>query len=324
MDPVTFVEVLGRRGDVVQRVRLERLPATIGRGYGCDVIVSDPLVDPVHARLARDEQGALVLEDLGSRNGLFLAGTQRRVDRIPVAGVTLVRVGRTQLRIVPADAALAPALPDTESGGRLTLVLASPRAALAIALAGFACAMLMFWLGTYEKRPVIMGAGGAMVLAVLAGAWAGVWALIGRANVQRFSFWPHYTAAWLFLIALSIVGALGSYGVFLFPGSAAAAIAPFAVVALWIALVARHLGLATLMPRPRRLGMASISAGVLLALGLVAGRLATDHGAAGSTIPIAAALKPMPARLVPGAGLERFLKATSDLKRELDRLKDEE
>ncbi|MDP1793629.1 MAG: FHA domain-containing protein, partial [Acidimicrobiales bacterium] len=47
--------------------------ATIGRGQGCQVQLSDSMVSQLHARLFRDGKG-LHIEDLGSTNGTYLNG----------------------------------------------------------------------------------------------------------------------------------------------------------------------------------------------------------------------------------------------------------
>jgi len=105
---VILVEVLDRRFHVGQRLRLERLPAVIGRAYDCDVVLDDPYADARHARLAEEEGGVLVVEDLGSANGLFEDGRPARVERVRLAPGTVVRVGQTSLRVRAGDEA-APA-----------------------------------------------------------------------------------------------------------------------------------------------------------------------------------------------------------------------
>ncbi len=44
MGKIAFVEILDRRGNVRERVRVDSFPATVGRGYGNAVIVDDRLV----------------------------------------------------------------------------------------------------------------------------------------------------------------------------------------------------------------------------------------------------------------------------------------
>ena len=65
-----ILEVLDRRGRPLQRLRVETLPLTIGRDLGNDVQLDDPYVCPQHARIVRDPDGRLVVEDLSSVNGL--------------------------------------------------------------------------------------------------------------------------------------------------------------------------------------------------------------------------------------------------------------
>lgn len=73
--------------------------ATIGRGAGCQVMIPEPAVSNLHARLFRDGKD-LHIEDLGSMNGTFLNGRKigpaaklKRGDRIKVGPVELEVLG---------------------------------------------------------------------------------------------------------------------------------------------------------------------------------------------------------------------------------------
>jgi hypothetical protein len=57
-------------------------PLTLGRDAGADFPLLDPTVSHAHARLVRDEKGALWLEDAGSRNGVVVG--HERVERVGV------------------------------------------------------------------------------------------------------------------------------------------------------------------------------------------------------------------------------------------------
>jgi pSer/pThr/pTyr-binding forkhead associated (FHA) protein len=46
---------------------------TVGRAPGCAVLLDDPTVSSRHARLVRQD-GLVVVDDLGSRNGTLLNG----------------------------------------------------------------------------------------------------------------------------------------------------------------------------------------------------------------------------------------------------------
>ena len=51
MEPLAFVEIVDRHGDVLARHPVYRWPASIGRGYQADVIIDDAFVAPVHAAI---------------------------------------------------------------------------------------------------------------------------------------------------------------------------------------------------------------------------------------------------------------------------------
>jgi len=71
---------------------------TLGRGGGCTVpLGSDTFVSQVHAR-AFDRDGALWVEDLGSRNGTFV-DEQPVHEPTHVAKGSRIRVGETVLEV---------------------------------------------------------------------------------------------------------------------------------------------------------------------------------------------------------------------------------
>jgi len=63
----------------------------IGRSADADAVVDEPSLSRQHARLSMAADGAVTVEDLGSTNGVFVNGSQRRVATI-VPGDT-VRLG---------------------------------------------------------------------------------------------------------------------------------------------------------------------------------------------------------------------------------------
>src|SRR5215813_3486299 len=79
-----------------QKFLLDRPVTTIGRSSMNDLPISDKMLSRQHARIVRDGNGGLTIEDLGSRNGTFLNGERlvttqplKSGDRITVGGVTL-------------------------------------------------------------------------------------------------------------------------------------------------------------------------------------------------------------------------------------------
>ena len=83
-------------GMAARKVSLDRPVTTIGRSSMNDLPISDKMLSRQHARIVRDGNGGLTIEDLGSRNGTFLNGERlvttqslKSGDRITVGGVTL-------------------------------------------------------------------------------------------------------------------------------------------------------------------------------------------------------------------------------------------
>jgi len=85
-------------GQPSRTVFLSRLPFTIGRRRGCDLVLSDPQASRTHARISAQD-GAFVLEDLGSTNGTFV--NDQRVQRQVLRPGDEIQIGQTRLRFSP-------------------------------------------------------------------------------------------------------------------------------------------------------------------------------------------------------------------------------
>ena len=321
MDRVIVAEVLGRRGDVVQRLRLERFPATVGRAWTNDLVLSDPTVDAHHARIALDEQGAAYLEDLGSLNGLHLGGGRETVRRVALDGMATVRVGRTLLRIGALDTPVPPAVPELAPAGRLAWLTETPAAIALLVVLTIAVVTAVTWLGSYESKSTATVTGTAVGVIALAATWAGIWSLIGRLSVQRFRFWQHIALTFLAVLCLFLLSAVDAYDGFLFPTASLLALLGAALgAALFIGLIAAQLGLVGAMRRGRRIGVGVIVTVVLVALGTLTTKAAKNQLEDESDVRIAVSLKPLPARMIPAGSVDDFVGSTNSLKKEVDGL----
>jgi hypothetical protein len=88
-------------GDAPKRFALTKKTITVGRGPHCDLQILTHFVSREHARLTVSA-GATVIEDLGSRNGVFVNAI--RVDRRQLQQGDLVTIGETQFRFVESMA----------------------------------------------------------------------------------------------------------------------------------------------------------------------------------------------------------------------------
>ena len=77
------------------------LPLRVGRAYDNDFILDDEYAAAHHAVIEPGPDGALVMRDLGTRNGLNHG--RKRVQQLTLDGDTVVRMGHTSLRVRAAD-----------------------------------------------------------------------------------------------------------------------------------------------------------------------------------------------------------------------------
>src|SRR5262249_5920331 len=115
MELPIIVDIVDRRGRAKERHRVAQLPATIGRSYGCDVILEDPFVPAVGLRLEMDEHEQVIAIQLA--NDRTTNAPARAVRVHPELTLTL---GETALRLRTADYPIAETLsPRTTDGGWL-------------------------------------------------------------------------------------------------------------------------------------------------------------------------------------------------------------
>lgn len=95
---MAFITFIARNRDVAS-YRLTHA-VTLGRSLDCDIYLPDAFVSRTHCRFVPDADGWLV-EDLGSANGIYLAG--RRISRRYLCDGDLLEVGTVGIAFDPAD-----------------------------------------------------------------------------------------------------------------------------------------------------------------------------------------------------------------------------
>jgi len=96
MEEIVWIETLSRHREVATRQRCRGPVVRVGRAYDNDVVIDDPYVAAYHLRIARDGDGRLVAEDLGSLNGLFVDRDRTRRTQIVLEGDRPIRIGGTR------------------------------------------------------------------------------------------------------------------------------------------------------------------------------------------------------------------------------------
>lgn len=326
--------------------RLPSLPFTVGRGLANDLILDDPYVDARHATIARDAAGALIVEDLGSVNGLR-AGDRRVGEPLAVRPGMEVRVGRTTLRfrdphapVAPAlvdDGAAPPSIPaiepvvvaDRPRGGpaaargllppALARWIATTPGRLTLAAVATGAVALYGWFGSSARSSGNDAFGTALGFAMLAALWAVAWSLAGRAIVRRFDFVGHLGVTALAALAALATAMIVDWLQFLLPDATAVAILSSVLgFALLASVIAGHLALATAIPRPRRWRNAGLAVGTLFAIGMLASVTKDEEF---SDVPtFSSTLKPVPVAWLPTASVDEFGGVMEKLRKDADEL----
>ena len=103
---IVFYVYVSAPGMAARKFPLEKPVTTIGRSSMNDLPISDKMLSRQHARIVKDDDGGLVVEDLGSRNGTFLNGDRlatpqplKAGDRVTLGGVTLKLESESTTRV---------------------------------------------------------------------------------------------------------------------------------------------------------------------------------------------------------------------------------
>jgi len=201
---VVWIETLSRQGSVIARHRVELGDEIrIGRGYDNHVVVDDPFVAARHLRLVRDEAGALVAEDLGSANGLYLDQDRRRTPRALIDGKRTLRIGRTRLRVRQAADAVAP-----ERVLRPRMQLWPVLAVLGAVLLGGEA--LTQWLRETGERTVTDYLTPLLGICTTLVIWVSAWAIVTRILSGRARYERHLVIALGGLVGIWCLNELSS------------------------------------------------------------------------------------------------------------------
>lgn len=214
MEPLIVAEVLEKSGRVHERFRITRFPATIGRGYGNDIILDDDFVSAAHARIELDEAGQATLVDLDSDNGTFVLPKLDRTRRLALGTNTLVRIGHTLIRLRTPECEVPKARRDSLGVNRTSRWLAGGfGASLSI---GVVIALMLiegYQTSTQIIRPEQLLLHALPVVLAIP-VWAGLWALASRGFAHHTFYLAHVSIASLGVAGFYILDTTAEYYAF--------------------------------------------------------------------------------------------------------------
>lgn len=248
-----LVEVLAEHGDVLLRQRIAGAGAQlrIGRSLGCDIPLDDPFAAPEHCLLTLQEDGRVLVQDLGSRNGTHLGGSRIGAGQGRTISGGELLIGSTRVRVRTVGEPLA--------AERLFERDLLQHHRNPIAIAGVLLCLLFAAFMAWIRSPGQVGQ--SVVIAVLLalaalGIWAGAWALVSRLSVGGWQLRVHLALA-------AVCLALWGWGYWLYTLGAFALQWPYLGVAmtalagiLAYVIAWRHLRYATRLGRATILSLA--------------------------------------------------------------------
>lgn len=309
-----LVELLGRGGDAQHRIRLPRLPATVGRALDNDVILDDPTVAAHHLRIERDELGRLRALDLGSRNGLYSG--RRRISEALIEPGTRLRIGHTSLRVRSAEDPLPPELPmeaDSPWGSSWGFA-----AALAAYAAMLCFAVFVTSVDGFEPVRLLAALPAALLVPAV---WAGLWAAMGRVAGGRAQFVAHAALTMAACAGALVLGVVLEVLAFAFSLPALSDQPALAMGLVFGVLLYAQLRLVSRQPRTV---MLAATAAVTLA-GIAAVQLSgwLEDRDDVDRLPVMTTFGPPALRVAPGIGPEAFAAEARGIEAELGRLREE-
>jgi hypothetical protein len=267
MGKIAFVELLDRRGNVRERVKVDSFPATVGRGYANAVIIDDRLVDTEHLRLSVDSEGAMVVEDLNSLNGTRLSRSRERIERhrIPAGGEVVIRMGQTVLRIRGDDFAVGPAASSRTLFEPFGRYIENAATASIVFVMGFSMNILAFAQEISKKVIWSDLTGMSLGLLIVFALWTGFWSFLNRLVAHSFRFMTHLGISGIASIVLLMLFTAKEYVEFLLSAPLAAKVfSSVGFTVIFSLLLYAHLSVITESPgRKRLLASTLISAGIV-------------------------------------------------------------
>jgi hypothetical protein len=313
VEPLAYVEILGRHGDVLARHPVYRWPVRAGRGYDMDVILDDRFVAPRHAQIEPVTDGRFRVTDLDSVNGISLSPSAQRVGSCEVGPDDIVRLGQTQIRVRATSYGVRP-----ELRLRATSMYRRPLSFAIMAAALLGLALANGWIAAVLQDEKLFMVFPILSMCVGVGLWISLWSLVSRMVGGRANFAAHGFVACAGIAALALAGMLIEYASFGFHLRWLAHVGTTAAAAIFAYMLYRHLRLNSRAPR-RRLG---VIAGIVsvVALGALAGLEIAGDSAREGMQGYDSTLKPPAFLWVSGITPEAFLGDGARLKRKVDAL----
>ncbi len=210
-----FIEIVDRRGVVSERVSLTKDSIIIGRSYECEVIVDDPYVCPQHIKVSLLDNNELLIEDMGSLNGLAIERHGKKVKKLQLSAGESFYIGWMKIKFLSRSNQVVPARPDS-SRHAVWGAFQQPAYVSIIITLPFLLLIFNDWLekvSEFEFYSVLIAPASVYMVLIL---WAAVWAIVGKLFVHRAMFFTHLAIVAAVAGVSTVVDGFTSYSAFVF------------------------------------------------------------------------------------------------------------
>ena len=197
------VEIVNRAHKTIERHRYTG-PVSIGRAFDNDLILSDTHVSPHHAVIREDAQGRWYVQDLDSKNGIYVSSHQKASSQLYVESGDEFVIGKVHLRVFALDHPVSETI-GLSGWESFIYWMSQPYYFLLF----FAVALLFFsgveYSETYNKFTPSDFFIDASIIPIIALVWAGIWAAVGRILRHETRFMAQSIVALSYLIVVTIL-----------------------------------------------------------------------------------------------------------------------
>lgn len=314
-----IIEILDTQGQCRERHIISSLPATLGRAYSNQVILSDQFVCPEHLEISKSEDGKLHIKDLHSVNGIYLQNKSRKISSADVDTSVELRVGHTLIRVIDPSMPLAATIPFDNPKYWSKRIRFTWRHALVSFLLFVAAYhvdtyLLNYRTGENQNFEVLISAVVGSFIVFL--PWAAVWALLGKVNINKPRFYAHFSIPLLVSFSYGIIKRFYSYIEFAFaqPNVLSWFAWVFAFIAFMV-LFYYHLLYSTKVSEKRR-WVYSCTASILLIAVSVLVDLKNEFSFS-NELPLSYLVKPPWAKVVESVDVGNFVDMLDEIKDDL-------
>lgn len=306
------IEIIPHSNDelVIHRV-IEKFPATVGRGFNNDIILTDPHVSPQHLRIDYSSDRWIV-SDLDSANGFRVNRVERRGhDGLPVISGDIISLGQTELRVYAPHHPVADAVQMQKSHPVFSW-LSRPLNIWACFLLAVAVIEGWSFLEIWTEEPGMVLAAAAAGTAGVVVLWATLWSVGGRLVNHRSHFKKHAAIMSIYLTVGAVAWYIEAYTNFLTNENWLSALTSYGINFILLAfLLYGSLALASrMMQRRRLLSSVFFSAGVMggiFAMTLISAKNFNQQPLYPST------LEPYLSRLAPADTVDEFMTSSEKI-----------